>query len=889
MLRFSPWFDLQKDVFPKIPPERLRANNHPSLTPSTIKLAVVGREPTGQILVSYNAYSGDKKTTFIDVYDPTNRVLASIYKHPTKMLCTNASFSFSQGALAFTQIVKPQNNPRGYSFRTFVTEVKEKNKIFEISTPAHADFPQQVIFVYPENVQGTKGNNKTEYLLYVVDKQLVQFYQIPLRVKSFLLHQTQIEIASAPNFLQTVGKQFLWHSWDPQCNSLFLLTAPTNSKPNSNEKCLHCYQLTEKGFRITWVMSVDLHLPNPTCPFVIEHLITKFDHRVPFNSNEIELQLFRLSSKTSYCLCCQYRAEVDNEPVIRVQVFMLIDKEKVDITIPAYNLPDRTKVFFGILGGMIMIYIPGIYLQLLDSCASHPLYMGLSINGEFANLIPSTVPVPNETLYAQYPHLRAGSSSLEKRESYSLSWFFSRDGPTKLSGAILLDRDEGVAYEYQINRDAFVELFSKHTSQSNLVCAIHLLFVHLQDNALIDRIMKFYCKNCSSATTLVFKEFLLAAPYLKAKQTENIHPILLAMMPLSSQQPCDRTLVVDRAFDFSSMPCAPVFSEPERVIIVEREKYYLVPRFQYDQIGDEPIDLSYFSVLTSSRIASYFKGYLKRSNLPAVPETSFRENPEVEDIGSVLTKATPKLVQGFSKYISKIFSHTINTKQALEISYCYRGLIVDQTNRLFSYILDSMEKDDSTQSKAEAMMFYQLLESLHCVLEELSFPAPKGFSKWFIVLAQRCLPRCIFLQYVERNVFTVDVESIDKLLSELNDSEEDKLLRYELLCNLNNRNQAIKIMKNYCEYVDFLLQYYLTHLPLKTITAKDQLRAQANLESTNDSMFIPRTVFMNAVLGAYSDDNNPDTKEIVSFILENRQIFSVRLMTETYSFIPPDV
>jgi hypothetical protein len=57
MLRFSPWFDLQKDVFPKIPPERLRANNHPSLTPSTIKLAVVGREPTGQILVSYNAYS----------------------------------------------------------------------------------------------------------------------------------------------------------------------------------------------------------------------------------------------------------------------------------------------------------------------------------------------------------------------------------------------------------------------------------------------------------------------------------------------------------------------------------------------------------------------------------------------------------------------------------------------------------------------------------------------------------------------------------------------------------------------------------------------------------------------------------------------------------------
>jgi hypothetical protein len=131
----------------------------------------------------------------------------------------------------------------------------------------------------------------------------------------------------------------------------------------------------------------------------------------------------------------------------------------------------------------------------------------------------------------------------------------------------------------------------------------------------------------------------------------------------------------------------------------------------------------------------------------------------------------------------------------------------------------------------------------------------------------------------------MDADSVEKLLSELTDSEEDKLVRYVLLCNLNNRAYAIKIMNNYCEYVDFLLQFYLTHLPLKKITGKEDLRCQANLESTNESMFIPRTVFMNAVLSSYDKDNNVDTKEIVSFILENRQIFSVRYLTEIYSLI----
>jgi hypothetical protein len=43
-----------------------------------------------------------------------------------------------------------------------------------------------------------------------------------------------------------------------------------------------------------------------------------------------------------------------------------------------------------------------------------------------------------------------------------------------------------------------------------------------------------------------------------------------------------------------------------------------------------------------------------------------------------------------------------------------------------------------------------VLENLYYILEELSFPPPKGFTSEFATLGHKYLPRSVFMQYMAR-------------------------------------------------------------------------------------------------------------------------------------------
>lgn len=61
----------------------------------------------------------------------------------------------------------------------------------------------------------------------------------------------------------------------------------------------------------------------------------------------------------------------------------------------------------------------------------------------------------------------------------------------------------------------------------------------------------------------------------------------------------------------------------------------------------------------------------------------------------------------------------------------------------------------------------------------------------------------VFLQYIERDVFTLDVDFVEKTVAELTNSEDDRLFKYELLSNLNNRSRSLEIMTKHEEYVEY--------------------------------------------------------------------------------------
>jgi hypothetical protein len=111
----------------------------------------------------------------------------------------------------------------------------------------------------------------------------------------------------------------------------------------------------------------------------------------------------------------------------------------------------------------------------------------------------------------------------------------------------------------------------------------------------------------------------------------------------------------------------------------------------------------------------------------------------------------------------------------------YRGEQIHQSNRLYEYIAESTtgtrlllslpilaqpeEKADGMAGPdthatprhlpgpgggGKGFVRLQVLENLYYILEELSFPPPKGFTSEFATLGHKYLPRSVFMQYMAR-------------------------------------------------------------------------------------------------------------------------------------------
>ncbi len=95
-----------------------------------------------------------------------------------------------------------------------------------------------------------------------------------------------------------------------------------------------------------------------------------------------------------------------------------------------------------------------------------------------------------------------------------------------------------------------------------------------------------------------------------------------------------------------------------------------------------------------------------------------------------------------------------------------------ETNQLFRYITSSIQ---DTQDKRLSSVSFDILEHLHNSLEELGFPFPRGFHSMFVRLGYSCLSRNLFIQYMNRGVFTIEedfVEEVVNLLSDCNSPED---------------------------------------------------------------------------------------------------------------------
>ena len=204
----------------------------------------------------------------------------------------------------------------------------------------------------------------------------------------------------------------------------------------------------------------------------------------------------------------------------------------MEISIPVSRLSENeikeTQVFFGVIHGMVLIYIPHIFFHLIDGSKHHEIYSSVFLTDKEEFSGSPFIPGQITRLHCQV--------STKEEEVY-----------------LILDGKTGIFYDIYIGRPWVVRQFSqrfmgKHlewswTSSEQLIRALHLAMFHISegdDELFIQIISLILFGGRDSPYELIdkdiLKEIIICYVYLQVQKIKSYSDLLL-IIPMTSMPP----------------------------------------------------------------------------------------------------------------------------------------------------------------------------------------------------------------------------------------------------------------------------------------------------------------------------------------------------------------
>ncbi|EFA78904.1 hypothetical protein PPL_08372 [Heterostelium album PN500] len=467
------------------------------------------------------------------------------------------------------------------------------------------------------------------------------------------------------------------------------------------------------------------------------------------------------------CLCHQ---EESNNTLIRISIYLLHLKQRIRYSIPLHSIDGGflsiqiTRVLFDCIGNLLMIYIPGNFLQFIDCSSDHDPCFGLTLHYDLSSPIKEasshdssdilstrTRPLPNKISTSIIPYYLTNHKDKNKPDQY------------------LFDYQHGILYRFQFERESILKLFNKDSiSKYSLepgteIRAMHLTNIHVNDSEIMVRILASVCNETSLISSDLLKEYLLGSTY-KILRDNKLDNQYLQILPVTSIEALDST-------------SKPRLKDLELAAITTQIPANIAPTKKEDPNKKrlKSFQVTKPDILQRETTLATFPGFLKNffSDFKS-EDTTIRKSSGSESTLSPQKQVAPTSkialasnisldgyeenplgdIQSYSANLADYFlqiSQKESKEKLTEWANSYKNVQINVVNTLYAHLRKNIINNDSHEtvsirSHPKRSQLFRVMEKLYTAIEELSCPFPKDFFSHFTILGFYCLTRTVFLQ-----------------------------------------------------------------------------------------------------------------------------------------------
>ena len=708
---------------------------------------IVGRCEGNCVLISYVTDSETPETIIAEYNLETHGNTVLFREEGTHHVCS-ASRDTSQFLLGFT--FREEEEEEGGEGHTYVTRIAEINPIrrtFRLGEPTWE--LQRLIFLSPEG-----DTRHTHYLFFIHHKEIIQYRCVLTGDPECLSVSTQ----PVPHLL---ADTFAWAELDLERSLLYFATLTPDSNKRVKVTALQLSYLSDQDVRPENIFSIDFTLPRP-CDLIGGDLSYAERHPTLQVADKCLNLCVRTMDNGTICFCMQFCGlkfgEADKP---EYGVYMLHNGHFLHCQLPPATCDTitTTKIQFIVCNKLLLAYLPGRFLHVLNC------------SGEFE----------------VYHHLVATGV-------HSPAWL-GRADCVEVSGDWLLSWRTGKVYSPRFDSDGLMRFFRETGCSRNRLAVVHIAILFLEDPDLIPDILR---EATFRATHIVahdiFTEFLLAHTYASIRSSVPVKiqrslPVTAASAFYHSVTYREgthslATFLTSRISGISGN----ILEIPEgisRLMDQTKNNYYIV-RFGRNRFGPKSIIQGYLNgdgsvlkvVETISQqsqvkrrgIMGFFDSFKKSGSGVAPFTPGPMDEGTIAFLRSVAMETQPNLLMSqvqWERLLAYLTPYIIvrDCEESLEsVVSRFVSLQHEASRKLLLAIWAALEvrQDEepltislTSRPTEKSKLLYHATEKYSLAARELSYPLPRGFNSLASCLAFRHLTPQQFATHVELQLLQV--------------------------------------------------------------------------------------------------------------------------------------